>query len=82
MEKIVRFKRNWEESFIRISIVEGVNVEIDTPLYLFQKRFLELVEVPNVRWNLSGTAKKKIAEAVTRAFEDTIKELKEETIRT
>lgn len=82
MEKIVRFKRNWEESFIRVCVVEGSVVEIDTPQYMFIKRFMELVEVPNIRWNLPKTAKKKIGSAIKTAFDQTVKELKDETIRT
>lgn len=82
MEKIIRFKRNWEESFIRVCIVEGAAVEIDTPIYLFLKRFMEVVEIPSVRWNLPGTAKRKVGEAIKAAFDQTVKELKDETIRT
>jgi hypothetical protein len=81
MEKIIRFKRNWEESFIRVCVIEGCVVEIDTPLYLFYKRFSELVEIPSIRWNLPGTAKKKVEKAIREAFDKTLKELTEETIR-
>lgn len=81
MEKIIRFKRNWEEGFIRINICEGDVVEIDTPLYLFEKRFKDLVEVPNTRFRGNKTANKLVIEAMINAFEQTISELKEETVR-
>lgn len=79
MEKIIRFKKNWEESFIRINMVDGCMVEIDTPLYSFEKRFKELLSLPSVWWRRKKTADKMIREAVFDAFETTIKEMKEET---
>lgn len=81
MEKIVRFKRNWEEGFIRICIVEGDKVEIDVPLYLFQKRFMELVELPNLMLKTKGRAKELVSQAVQDAFDTAINELKDETVR-
>jgi len=81
MEKIIRFKRNWEEGFIRISICEGDKVEIDTALYLFEKRFRELMEIPQVRWKLKKNGDKLVKNAVMEAFEKTISEMKEETRR-
>ena len=81
MEKIIRFKRNWEEGFIRISICEGDKVEIDSPLYLFEKRFKEKMEIPNIRFKSTENGKKMVLEAMISAFEATISELKEETKR-
>lgn len=82
MEKIIRFKRNWEESFIRVCVVEGAKVEIDTPLYLFVKRFAELVDVPVWKFIFSMGRKEVVKTAVQGAFDRTVKELKDETIRT
>lgn len=81
MEKIIRFKKNWEESFIRINMIDGTMIELDTPIYMFRKRFLEILEVPNVRWKSSNKADKLIKEAVLTAFEKTINEMKAETKR-
>ncbi len=81
MEKIIRFKRNWEESYIRICVIEGLRVEIDTPMYLFLKRFLELVEIPLWKFIFSFGRGKVVKDAVGDAFEKTVKELKDETIR-
>lgn len=81
MEKIIRFKRNWEEGFIRISICEGDKVEIDAPLYLFEKRFQELMEMPNIRFKTTEKGKKIVMQCMISAFEATISELKEETKR-
>ena len=81
MEKVIRFKRNWEESYIRINVCEGKVVEIDTPLAMFEKRFMELIETPNIRWKTKKTALPLIRESVIKAFEDTINEMKEETKR-
>lgn len=78
MEKIVRFKRNWEESFIRICIIDNSVVEIDVPLNTFVKRFLKLIEMPN--WIFPWTAKRNIIEVINVAFDKTVTELKEETI--
>lgn len=78
MERIVRFKRNWEESFIRICIIDNSVVEIDVPLSIFVKRFFELIEIP--RFIFPWMGKKKIMETVSVAFDKTVKELKEETI--
>ena len=82
MEKIIRFKRNWEESFIRVCVVEGAKVEIDTPLYLFVKRFVELVDVPVWKFIFSMDRNEVVKTAVQDAFDRTVKELKDETIRT
>ena len=81
MEKIIRFKRNWEDTFIRINVCEGSVVEIDTPLVMFEKRFNELFEIPNVRWKSREKGDGLIREAVLSAFEQTLKEMKEETKR-
>lgn len=81
MEKIIRFKRNWEESYIRVNVCEGSVVEIDTPLAMFEKRFLELVEVPNITFKTTKSAEPLIREAVIKAFRDTVSEMKEETKR-
>jgi len=81
MEKVIRFKKNWEEGFIRINMIDGAKIEIDTPLYLFQKRFQELIEVPNIRFKSRKLARKIVLEAVMEAFELTVKEMKEETKR-
>lgn len=81
MEKIIRFKRNWEESFIRINICEGKVVEIDTPLAMFEKRLREVIEVPNVRWKSSKKSDKIIRDAMIDAFEKTLNEMKGETKR-
>ena len=82
MEKIIRFKRNWEESFIRVCVIEGAKVEIDTPLYLFVKRFVELVDVPVWKFIFSMDRNEVVKTAVQDAFDRTVKELKDETIRT
>jgi hypothetical protein len=81
MEKIIRFKRNWEESFIRVNICEGAVAEIDTPLAMFEKRFKELLDIPQVRWKLKKNGDKLVKNAVMEAFEATINEMKEETRR-
>lgn len=81
MEKIIRFKKNWEESFIRVNIVDGSVIELDTPLYMFIKRFKELLEIPNVRWKSSDKADEIIRSAVFEAFDNTLREMKEETKR-
>ena len=81
MEKIIRFKRNWEESYIRVNVCEGSVVEIDTPLTMFEKRFRELLEIPNVRWKSKEEGDFIINNAVMSAFEQTLKEMKEETKR-
>jgi len=81
MEKIIRFKRNWEESYIRVCVIEGAKVEIDTPMYLFLKRFLELVEIPWWKFILSFGRRRVVRDAIGDAFERTVKELKDETVR-
>jgi hypothetical protein len=81
MEKIVRFKRNWEESFIRVCVCEGDRVEIDAPLYLFQKRLGELLEIPGVRFKSKASIRKLMLQAVKDAFDKAASELKEETKR-
>jgi hypothetical protein len=80
MEKIVRFKRNWEESFIRVCVCEGDRVEIDAPLYLFQKRLGELLEVPNIRFKSKAKMRELLVNAFKDAFDKTAKELKDETV--
>ena len=81
MEKIIRFKRNWEESYIRINVCEGEVVEIDTPLAMFEKRFKELLDIPQVRWRSKKNGDKIVKDAVMEVFEKTINEMKEETKR-
>ena len=81
IEKIIRFKRNWEESYIRINVCEGEVVEIDTPLAMFEKRFKELLDIPQVRWKLKDNGDRIVKDAVMEAFEKTINEMKEETKR-
>jgi hypothetical protein len=81
MEKIIRFKKNWEESYIRVNMIDGSVIELDTPLYTFIKRFKELLKVPNVRWKTSKKADEAIRTAVLDAFDKTINEMKEETKR-
>jgi hypothetical protein len=81
MEKIVRFKRNWEEGFIRVCVCEGDRVEIDAPLYLFQKRLGELLEIPNIRFKSKAATRKLVLQAVKDAFDRAASELKEETKR-
>lgn len=82
MEKIIRFKRNWEESFIRVCVIEGAKVEIDTPIYLFVKRFVELIDLPLMKLIFSLNRKEVVQKVVQDAFDMTVKELKDETIRT
>ena len=82
MEKIIRFKRNWEESFIRVCVIEGAKVEIDTPVYLFVKRFVELIDLPLMKFIFSWDRKGVVKTAIQDAFDMTVKELKDETIRT
>ena len=81
MEKIIRFKKNWEESYIRINMVDGEFIEIDTPLAMFTKRFRELLDIPVSRFKSTETIKREVEEAIVRAFETTIYELKAETKR-
>jgi hypothetical protein len=48
---------------------------------MFEKRFKELLEVPQVRWKLKKNGDKIVKDAVMEAFRATISEMKEETRR-
>jgi hypothetical protein len=81
MERIIRFKRNWEEGFIRVCVVEGDKVEIDAPLSVFRKRWLDLIELPFLMFCGRKQARRLVKQATEEAFEKAIYELKEETKR-
>jgi len=72
----VVIKREWQDAEIKVQFNEQ-GVSLEAGLSDFQRRFLEVLEVPKVALNLSqNSIDMKVKEAVKTALAKTISEMK------